>query len=217
VLAPCFRDYQATGTERHGWRALIEGKDVPEVVGVLVAPVGALWRARVITYPNVVWMVPGGGSSMKFLGASAAQAESDAVLYLQEYLKSKGLKVSRRLPNLVTGEVDREESAETQADQQLQAARRRVQYIPVWWGLEIPDEEGLSEDLSETGLFLITGKLQPKGARLALRIDAAGTKVDMLGTVAWRREMLAGGRRVGMGIEIRTPPAAYVEYVRSLP
>jgi hypothetical protein len=41
--------------------------------------------------------------------------------------------------------------------------RRRVKHVPLWWGIETPEEEGYSEDLSESGLFLITGKLQPRG------------------------------------------------------
>lgn len=217
AVGPCSRDYSSTGTERHGWRALIEGKEFPEVYGVLIAPMERLWRARILTYPNVVWMIPGGGSTMKFLGVSAAQAEGEAAQFIQEFCKSRGLKISRRLPNLEPGPFNHEESAATQSDTEAQANRRRLRHVPLWWGKNAADEEGLSEDFSESGLFLISGKLQPEGTKLKLRIKAGDTMVELTGTVAWTRDVAGGGRRIGMGIELQAPSQAYKEFVRSLP
>lgn len=214
---PCVKDYSSTGTERHAWRALIEGKEFPEVYGVLIAPMGRLWRARILTYPNVVWMVPGGGATMKFLAMSAVQAEADAVQFIQDLCKRRGLRISRRLPNLEPGPVDHEESPETQADAQAQASRRRLRHIPIWWGKDAADEEGLSEDLSEEGLFLISGKLQPKGTTLHLRLKVGDTLLEMTGTVTWTRDLAGYGRRIGMGIELKSPPQGYKEFVRTLP
>jgi hypothetical protein len=151
------------------------------------------------------------------MAASAAQAEADAVLFLQEYCKHRGLKVSKRLPNLEPGALDREESAETKADEQAQANRRRLKHIPLWWGTESASEEGISEDLSESGLFLISGKLQPKGRKVLLRIKAGEQMIELTGTIAWIRDVATPGRRIGMGIDLHAPPQAYKEYVRSLP
>ena len=217
AVSMCSRDYSSTGTERHGWRVLIEGKEYPEVYGVLIAPWGHLWRARILTYPNVVWMIPGGGTTMKFLGMSAAQAEAEAVQFIQDFCKTRGVKISRRLPNLDPGPVDHEENEQTKADAAAQAARRRLRHVPLWWGKNSADEPGLSEDLSESGLFLISGKLQPKGSKLKLRIRVADTMVELTGTVAWTRDLASNGRRIGMGIELKSPPQAYKEFVRGLP
>jgi hypothetical protein len=217
VIGPCHREYLATGPERHGWRALVEGRDAPDVYGVLVAPAGHLWRARILTYPNVIWMVPGGGASMKFLGTTAALAEAAAVLYLTEHCKATGVKISRRLPDLDPGPLDSEEAPASRQDSEKQAARRRLRHLPLRWGTDGPNEDGYSEDLSEGGLFLISGKIQPEGTRLVLSLRLGEATVALVGVVTWVRAMASQGRRVGMGVRLDAPPRAYLEFVRSLP
>jgi hypothetical protein len=57
----CPGELRATGPERHGWRVTVDTPYGFEAYGVLVAPSVELWRARIITYPNVLWMVRGRG------------------------------------------------------------------------------------------------------------------------------------------------------------
>jgi len=47
-------DLRATGDERHGWRVAVETPHGIEAYGVLVAPTHERWRARILTFPNVL-------------------------------------------------------------------------------------------------------------------------------------------------------------------
>ena len=67
----CPGELRATGPERHGWRVAVETPYGLEAYGVLVAPSFDVWRARVITYPNILWTVPGGAVTLKFAGTTA--------------------------------------------------------------------------------------------------------------------------------------------------
>ena len=67
--ASCPGELLATGPERHAWRVTVDTSRGMETYGVLVAPAGRHWRARVLTYPKALWVVPGGRASMKFVGS----------------------------------------------------------------------------------------------------------------------------------------------------
>ena len=67
----CPGDLQATEDERHGWRVNVETPQGIEGYGVLVAPTSGPWRARILTYPNILWLVPGGRATIKFVGDTA--------------------------------------------------------------------------------------------------------------------------------------------------
>ena len=61
-----------------------------EAYGVLVAPSRDLWRSRIITYPNVLWTVPGGAVTLKFAGRSPQHAESQAVAFVEGHINARG-------------------------------------------------------------------------------------------------------------------------------
>ena len=61
-----------------------------QVCGVLVAPSAGMWRARIVTYPKVPWMIPGGRGTIKFAGSSSNQAESRAVAYVHAHCADRG-------------------------------------------------------------------------------------------------------------------------------
>jgi hypothetical protein len=77
----CPGELRATGAERPGWRVQVETPLGHEAIGVLVAPCRDLWRARVLTYPNVLWTLPGGRATIKFVGAREPE-ETGRVLYI---------------------------------------------------------------------------------------------------------------------------------------
>ena len=56
-----------------------------EVYGALVAPAGRLWRARILTYPNTLWAIPGDGGPMKFVGGTPQAAERQAIAFIEEH------------------------------------------------------------------------------------------------------------------------------------
>ena len=64
----CPGDLRATGPERHGWRVAVETPLGIEAYGILVAPTHERWRARILTFPNVLWTIPGGAATLKFVG-----------------------------------------------------------------------------------------------------------------------------------------------------
>ena len=61
----CPGELMATGPEQRGWKVTVETPSGFQAYGVLVAESGKYWRARILTYPNVLWTTPGGHGSMK--------------------------------------------------------------------------------------------------------------------------------------------------------
>ena len=86
----CPGELRATGPERHGWRVTVETPFGIEAYGVLVAPSFDLWRSRIMTYPNVLWTVPGGAVTVKFAGRSPQDAEAQAVAFVEAHIKARG-------------------------------------------------------------------------------------------------------------------------------
>ena len=73
-----------------------------ETVGVVVAPVGDCWRARIITYPSEFWTVSRGAAVMKFYADSPEVAEQDAVDYVEAFMQNVDWEVvSRRYETAV--------------------------------------------------------------------------------------------------------------------
>ena len=64
----CPGELLATGPERQGWRVNVQTSTGIEACGVLVAPAGDSWRARILTFPNILWTVPDGSGTLKFVG-----------------------------------------------------------------------------------------------------------------------------------------------------
>ena len=90
----CPGDLLATDVERHGWRVSVFTEGRTEEYGVLVAPARGIWRARILTYPNMLWSVPGGRGTMKFAGDSAAEAERRARDYIVKLCALRNYKLS---------------------------------------------------------------------------------------------------------------------------
>jgi hypothetical protein len=60
-----------------------------EAIGVLLAPSHDVWRARILTYPNVLWAAPGGRGAIKFVGDTPAEAEARAIKFVEEHVRAK--------------------------------------------------------------------------------------------------------------------------------
>jgi uncharacterized protein (TIGR02266 family) len=85
-------------------------------------------------------------------------------------------------------------------------SQRRAPRKPCEIELEFTEETqfftGLTQDISEGGVFIATYQLFAIGSRLELSFELPdGTRVHTWGRVRWIREESAGGCRPGMGVE----------------
>ena len=211
----CPGDLRATGPERHGWRVAVETPYGIEAYGVLVAPSLDLWRARIITYPNVLWTVPGGSSTLKFTGATPQEAEAGAVAFVEGHIKTRGY-VRRDTPDAPAVWRYR---AEAQARVLAAAgpALRKMRAIPVRFGTGPTLFAAMTGNLSESGLFVMTMAPFDPGTGLRVLIDLDTGPVGLKGQVVWQRPRPVSGRPVGMGVQLISPPEPYREFVVELP
>jgi len=86
----CPAQLDATGPEKPRWRVAVETPHGVRGYGVLVAESGARWRSRIVTFPNVLWMVPGGGETLKFMAKTEHDAIRRAVDFIRRHCVSKG-------------------------------------------------------------------------------------------------------------------------------
>ncbi|MDX1388774.1 MAG: hypothetical protein R3344_06265, partial [Acidobacteriota bacterium] len=146
----CPGDLLATGPERHGWRARASTRHGIEVHGVLIAPVDDRWRARIVTYPNVVWVIPGGGStSIKFVGLDPRHAEQQAIDFVEAHCKQKGHTLSHELPSVEAGFVDPEQDPAAEKSEFSRTSRRKLRSMSVRYGVGRIRHTSETSDVSE--------------------------------------------------------------------
>lgn len=215
-----------TGPEKPGWRVAVETDSGIRGYGVLVARADDLWRARIITFPKTLWMVPGGGSTIKFLGHTEDETVRQAIDVIRRHCVQKGQLMrdevqflapaprrpaaAPRLPRL--GPLPVGPSIGSAAT----TAPRYMRRLPVRFGQNIPTLLGHTGNLSETGLFVATVEVVAKGSLLGLSLELEHCKVPLRGSVAWGRLASEPGREVGMGLRLYSPPPVYCKYVQAL-
>ena len=209
----CTGELLATGPERHGWRLLAERPDGPIVYGTLVAPAGDRWRSRILTYPNVLWVLPWGGT-MKFVGITPALAEKEAIDFIKAHCQRYCFKMHKEVPSVESGPVDHEQDASTAKSAVVQASQRQKRAIRVCYGVDRPIHEAETDDLSEGGLFIRTDKPLPVGTAVNLHIELDGLGIPLRGEVRWAPAEDAVGRPRGMGIELAQPHPRYIHHLR---
>lgn len=211
----CPGDLRATGTERHGWRVVVDTPQGVEAYGVLVAPSHDLWRARVITYPNILWTAPHGRVTIKFVGVTPQEAEARAVAFIEGHIKA------RRLKRLDAQEVPPVSAYQAEAYARKLAsagpALRKMRAIPVRFGAGPNLFTAMTANVSESGLFVVTLVPFDPGAGLRVFVDLEQGPVGLRGQVVWKRERPDSGRPVGMGVQLVAPPEPYREFVLELP
>ncbi|HKQ60576.1 MAG TPA: PilZ domain-containing protein [Candidatus Polarisedimenticolaceae bacterium] len=200
--ARCPVEVQPTGPERHGWRVHVDTPHGVEAYGVLLAEAEGFWRARVLTYPNILWLAPGTSSALKFVAKSERDAERQALDFIHAHCRRLGYGV--RFTSGGPGAGDEV------------PALRKVRFIPVRFGLFSLTERAGTGNLSETGLFVITTAPADAGLQLQLELKLPSSPLPLVGDVRWMTREPQLGRAPGMGIRLAPPPAAYLEYVRSL-
>ena len=209
----CPGELLATDVERHGWRVSVQAGARTEEYGVLIAPAGEIWRARILTYPNMLWSVPGSRGTMKFAGATAAEVERRARDYVIKLCAQRKFRFSEVKQAPASGSV-KDENAEGCAGPE--GRTRRLHSIIARFGEEELVEEGATADLSSGGMFIITNRPLPKGRQLKIVLEMENATLPLAGVVAWIRTRPEEGRQAGMGVELTQPPALYEYYVRKL-
>ena len=213
----CPGELFATGNERHGWRMHVETPAGIEAIGVLVAPCHDHWRARILTYPNLLWVVPGRSATMKFLGATPQEAESRAIAFVNTHIDDRGYVRRNTLDPVIVGKLVVEAEGTGPYPKQAGPARRKVRSLPLHFGTVRPTAPGWTMNLSRDGLFVSTpDPLSPRDP-IALRVDLLGYDVRLRGHVVWRRVEIEPGRPLGMGVRLLAPPQAYTSFYTSLP
>jgi hypothetical protein len=211
----CPGDLAATGPERHGWRVAVETPFGVEAYGVLIAPSSDLWRARVITYPNVLWTAPGGAVALKFAGATPQEAESRAVAFVDGHIKARGY--LRRHAQDVPAVSRFSPEARAGALAAAGPALRKMRAIPVRFGVGPTLFAAMTGNLSLSGLFVTTLAPFDPGTALRVLIDLETGPTGLKGEVVWSRRRIVPGRPVGMGVQLIAPPEPYREFVTELP
>jgi hypothetical protein len=84
--------------------------------------------------------------------------------------------------------------------------RYRVQ-VPVTYGINDPDRSGVTEDVSEGGLFVRSAFTHPRNTILKIELTTINKEsIVLIGKVRWTRRAHAGVRQTGlingMGIQI---------------
>ncbi len=211
--AACPGPLLATDAERHGWRILVATPFGPEIYGVLIAPAAGGWRARIVTYPNILWVLPEGGT-MKFFGQSPREVETVAAEFIKQHCVVRGLKIQKKLPDAESGAVNPEYDELVGLALEEGSSRRKVQCIPVRFGIGHVTNYGVTDNLSEGGMFVGTHDPLPEGSPIEIQFEVEGLRIPLKGEVLWVRQSPDGGRPPGMGVRLLRPPPRYIHYIR---
>jgi hypothetical protein len=203
-LEICPGDLRATGAERPGWRVRVETPSGHQDIGVLLAPSYDRWRARIVTYPNVLWSAPGRRGTLKFVGNTLEQAEAQAIAFIERHLRAK------RHPLPAAANPPRP------ARPAFVAARRKSACLPVRFSLDHVITRGTTVNVSAEGMFVGVASPVEGGQTLLLHLDMDGHTLPMRGLVMWNRGHAAPHHPAGMGIRLSQPGRIYQSFVAGL-
>ncbi len=210
----CPGDIAPTGPETEAWKVTVETPRGMQGYGVLLAEVGDRWRARILTYPNILWLVPGGAGSLKFLGRSESEAQFKATNFIRTHCVNRGY-VMRDEIELVETEPANDDPIFIIPHEGPREPRFSRQ-LPVTFGESLPTMPGNTRNLSETGLFVSTDSPMGRNSTVGVILQMEHLKVPLRGSVVWSRHVPQVGRPAGMGLRLLDPPPEYTSYVKAL-
>jgi len=202
-----------TEAERHGWRVLVHTGSRSEAYGVLVAPTRDAWRARILTFPGMLWCVPGGRGTLKFVGQSAREAETAAIDFIKRHCEERGYSILGEPAMVEARGVADSGRTEEGSDARGVRPQRFLKLLAVRFGVDKPTRVGRTADLSSGGLFVVTDEPFRPDTRVKLRLEIEGFEVPLTGRVVWTHPKPEQGRQAGMGIQLDHPPAMYQRFV----
>ena len=211
----CPGNLLATGPERHAHKfsvALQNGR--LEYYGVLIAEAGDYWRARVFTYPNMLWSVPGGRGTIKFAGTTAKEAETNAIWFLHQHCEARRLTMQEAVIDAPVAEVQKEN--EERLSPRGGKEERHPGKVPIRFGEERATRAATTANLSTGGIYVATDRPIEKGKRVRMLLDVPGYTIPLVGTVVWVRVREEPGKPRGMGVQVHQPPALYQRYVAAV-
>lgn len=205
----CRGELEPTGVEFPGWKVNVETPRGILAFGVLLAEAGIRWRARVMTLPNVLWTIPGGGGTMKFVGPTSEQAEQQAVAYIREHCADRGYTMRDQMADMSAPETPLGKALQNRAE-------RYSRILPVRYGITKPTLFGRTGDLSTSGLFVHTKLPIAEGGTAGMLLELEHCRLPLRGTVVWTRNAPGPSRPEGMGVQLVRPPEIYESYVHAL-
>jgi hypothetical protein len=212
----CPGDLRPTGPERPSWRVEVDTPKGIEAFGVLVAPSYDHWRARILTYPNVLWLGSDGRTTLKFGGRTAREAEAGAIAFIESHCRSRGYQVRTALAPVTATGSSLAAFLAAERNRPTAVAPRKSIAIPLRYGPVRPVDPGMTVNLSETGLFVCTRRLLEPGSAVALDLFLRDARPKLRGVVVWSRPIPKPGLPNGMGVRLLAPPPAYTSYVGAL-
>jgi len=210
----CPGNLLATGPERHAHKFAVAQENRLEYYGVLIAEAGKYWRARVFTYPNMLWSVPGGRGTIKFAGDTAKEAETRAIEFLEEHCEARRYTMQEAEIETPAGRVEKEDA--DKLSPQGGREERHPCKVAIRFGEEKAQQAATTANLSPGGIYIATDKLVQKGKRLRMLLDVQAYTIPLVGTVAWVRTREEVGKPKGMGVQLHKPPALYQRYVATV-
>ena len=172
-----------------------------------------VWVARIVTLPNRIWAKPGGREAVKFYGQTPEEAEAAAARFIDEERVATG----RRLWHPATPiHTPRERVVNIATPEQgPQPSARLARRLLLRFGVERPDRPGLTGNLSETGLFIITDRPGPIGCEVRIDLRFPDVPIILGGEVVWVRQRREEGS-LGCGVRLVQRPPEYLSHVRAL-
>jgi Tfp pilus assembly protein PilZ len=211
----CPGNLLATGPERHAHKFAVAHADGRlEYLGVLIAESGDLWRARLFTYPDMLWSVPGGRGTVKFVGATAREAGALAIEFLREHCATRRATMQEALVEPPVGVVD-QENADRLAPKSGREERHPCK-VPVRFGEDKATQAATTANLSAGGVYVATDKPLGKDRPIRMLLEVRQYTIPLVGTVAWVRRKEEAGKPRGMGVRLQHPPALYQRYVEEV-
>ena len=202
---PCPGALQLTGEGETVWQSRFETSGGEMTFLISRTAWSHRWCARIFTYPDIRWSIPGGGAAIKFLSEGPEECKDAAIRYLTGFCERKGyIKLDqRRAPDgePAGGYPVRVDSG-----------------IPLIWGTGYPSNPGASLNVSTTGMFVATALPPEPGTMIRIRLNLGALSLPLRGRVTWKREAPDPGRRLeaGMGIHLLSPPSIYKGYIQQL-
>ena len=204
----CPRQLEATSPERVVWRVAVETPQGVRGIGVMLAACGTRFRARVLTFPNVLWVAPGGRETIKFIARREDEARQQAIDFVRAHCVLRGDTMRDELA--LAGDVKRRVSIG------IAPAPRYDRRLPLRFGRSRPTIPAITANLSEGGLFVVTHAPLAGGEHLGVALELEHCKVPLRGAVSWARRNAPLGAECGMGLALINPPEVYVRYVKAL-
>jgi hypothetical protein len=212
----CAGDLRPTGPERPSWRVEVDTPRGIQAFGVLIAPSYDHWRARILTYPNILWIGSDGRTTLKFGGKTAREAESRAVGFIESHCRSRGYQLRNALAPVASGPFAASLAPATRRPGATAVAPRKPVALPVRFGPVRPVDPGMTVNLSESGLFVGARRFLEPGSAVALDMILRDSRPKLRGVVIWSRQVPKPGLPSGMGVRLFAPPPAYTSYVAAL-